>query len=567
VLIGNPCACCECLYRLHIKAIGFEGGARWTISGGLDTGQINLFFGSASHELGQARPAASADPIVLGDLELVSDDGFVSLQWTQSEGHVLRLSFTGANALLDSDDSVTLSTVDENTLEDLPDWMGNDFLSTVGSWEVKITKPSPPCVCNCYCGQVDLSFPDAPSHYSLQFAEDFFSEDGAFYAPTTPADGFYPDTSEEECPIVAERWSEPFILRRVEGVEPILYASEPIPFGRCNTRTFILSPCDSGTALLAVGGTSARAPIAPLPGWKLQDYIEGPSTYTDELFAGAIDFGFAVVTPSEEAPPAEECLTLPNGEGISAFPGCFGACPPTEITVRIHAEYDDPPYNGVYPDKFVDATYLTASSYSLSLVPEESAACFLKYRYESEETAVDSELGQTHPHLRIEVDLNAVSPAGCDCGATAQLRIGGVTKPMIDWHPDYANDPPFWYSPPCKKGQDRYTWFMGHTFTFGGQPAVASAGLTSFGSDDAGDDPACVTPCEENFSFDEPETPLTYNGVVYQMKTLVTLVGSSPSHPLFLFPPRLCIYDATNGTIPFNIARYRLFSGYSIEAG
>lgn len=565
MFLGSPCCNCQCHYRLHIKASGFAGGARWTLSNALDVGNINLFFAAQSVELGDARPEASPDPVVLGDLELVNDEGFVSLQWTQSAGHVLRLSFTGTNTLLDSDDPVTLSTVEENTLEALPDWMGNDFLSTVGSWDVKITRPLPPCECKCYCVETDLSLPEAPEYYTLQFSEDFYSEEGAFYAVDSPAALFYPPVQEGECPIVVDRWAEPFILRRVEGGGPLAYASEPVAFGRCVTRQYVLIPCDNGTAALTCLSLTARAPMAVLPDWKLDDYVEDPATYTDELFADAIDFGFATATPSTEPAPAVECVTLPNGDGIAAFAGCFGTCPPTEITVRIHAAYDDPaPVAGIAL-ALVDATYLSASSYGLSLVPEESEACRLLYRYETEETAVDSVLGQTHPHLRIEVEFNAEPPAGCACGATAQLRIGGVTKPMIDWHPDYDHDPPFWYSPQCKKGDDRYVWHMGHLYLFAGAPAVAALFPVPFGSDNAGNNPACVTPCEEAFSFEEPEVPLTYNGNVYQMKSLRTLVGD-PSGSLFYYPPSLCLYDQSNGTLLPSLVGYRPFSGYTIEA-
>jgi len=436
VILGSPCACCGCRYTVQIKASGFAGGARWASNGYTSAKpEQNIFFASAAYELGESRPEASATPIPLDDgLEIIVDDEYVELIYTQSAGHVLRLSFDGTNPLLDSDDPVTLATVEENTLDADVDWMGNDFLSTIGSWQVRIVKPEGLCRCGCYCAQnvPAKDLPSAPAGYTLTFSEDFVTEEGAFYAPDTPYQAYTPATTTGSCVVGMTRWSHPFSMRpptpeerSTLGLGGLVYLTEPIAFRNCSSVRFFFWPCIDGSAAITVGGGApgpyvAFAPNAALPGWKVADYDEDPTVYETDLFGSAIDFGFATLEPQGTFTPDPEAACGVGQDGIGLSTWCFGDCPKTEITMTLTL--------GSGP---ANPTSLTSGSYTLDLVPELSKCDELYYELR-QGSAVGCQGGTAVDVLGISATIRRGS-CGCGLGNLSWGATGLTTDGKGDY--------------------------------------------------------------------------------------------------------------------------------------
>ncbi|NBQ44044.1 MAG: hypothetical protein EBU23_16660, partial [Mycobacteriaceae bacterium] len=235
--------------------------------------------------------------------------------------------------------------------------------------------------------------------------------------------------------------SEPFSLRKLSKEDSggeLLYQSDPIPFGKCTSRSYLCRPCLDGAAALQISGGSktAFAPNAALPGYKPSEYYDEPETYTDDLFGGAIEFGFATLTPAEEHTPdgAAGCGVGTDGVSLAAFPGCGGDCPPSELTVEIEEQCQKLSYYDPYSQTMKEAdcfnpTNFEGGSYTVTLVPEESQGCRLVYRYETDKYTSCAD-NQEHAELSITVVVDNSMPgeAACGCeGGRIEVAISGLT--------------------------------------------------------------------------------------------------------------------------------------------
>lgn len=585
-MLFDECGCCNCGYRVQILPSGFGGAI---VNSGLFAKRADLFVRSMSVELKNeagdpllVRPAASPTPIALemeggNTLALISDVDYVELEFVQSPGHVLRMTFEGTNTLLDSDDPVTLA-VDEDSLDDTAwpeDPFGRDYLTRSSvSWQVRILKPASPCRCRvCYCGQesapIDLA--EAPAAYTLQFIEGFADDQSEFYGPGLPepfsrftlrepdASTCYDVCAPGGCVPDISRWEESFSLQKMTaeeledaGMDPgsLAYASDPIPVNSCEAIRYLLLPCSIfGFASFGILGTgfTTLAANGTRPGWKFDDYFETPATYTTDLFENPIDFGVATLTASESHEPFvnEECPER-------------SAEVPEEMIVEFYGESCAPNACGNDPQP-ADI----GGSYTLTLDAENSTDCVAIWEF-SEDTAFpnlgDGDLFQEQPTLRIRLEChNNIGGVECLCeGGTWYLTVQGLS-------PEYVS------RTDAGGGNvtSRMPWFFGQTYKDGNQIPLSYTGVLPFSEDYAGDAAACRSPCEEGLSLDQPEEHIAALGQFARPGRLVTLAAGAVGVWGGLGTPYPGLDPATQqplpGVPPANGPRvYKGYGGYKI---
>lgn len=591
-MLFDECGCCNCGYRVQVLPSGFGGSV---INDGLHALRADLFVRSLSVELRDGnnspvivRPAASATAIDLaigpaGNLRFTSDEDYVELEFEQSPGHVLRMTFEGENTLLDSDDPVTL-TVDEDSLDDTAwpeDLFGRDYLTRdEPTWQVRVIKPVSPCRCRvCYCGQeaspIDLE--GAPAAYTLQFIEGFADEESEFYGPDLPLPFYrwvpggpfftpscYDVCAPGQCVPDISRWASSFSLKKMTaeelvaaGMDPIAlaYASEKIPVNSCESIRYLFLPCSTlGFASLGLlGGDQVLAATGTRPGWKFADYTETPANYRSDLFDNAIEFGVATLTASEshEAFENEECPERAPDV-------------PEEMIVEIYGESCEPLDCG----DLVEVTGLGdgGGSYTLTLDAENSTECVAIWEYsesDADPNLGDNELYVEQPALRIRLEChNEIGGVECLCeGGTWYLSVQGLSPEYVSRRDENDNNV-----------TSRMPWFFGQLYKDGNQVPASFNGILPFSDDYAGDEATCRPPCEANLELDQPEEHIENLGAFARPGRLYPLGMPAVGNWTAVGIPYPGIDPDTGenlpGGPPANGPRaYKGFGGYKITPG
>jgi hypothetical protein len=514
--LAENCNCCGA-WCLVFKSQGWQGSLAhvdsWVINGDGAT-----FLRSTSLPINAV--IGSILPLGLGGvgLSLLVDESLVRATLTY-QGSELVLERTGSHGLLSSD-VVELGQqhVVSNTFPTTPDEYNKKPIDTVGSLFFKIER-SPgtqgqfgtnQCFVGCEPNFFDpsaaistpetmtLSFtntaarphgprwPSPGRPYYGGFGEYAIGKYAGFLPPNSVIEYFTPYTVRNGCDANMPRFSQPIVMRRVQGTN-YTYLSDPILIKPCDRVRYRFDACAAclgysctHTPRLSVypvdQNTRWTLPVTalingdyPLGTWGRAAYLTSPASWQSEKDSFVYHFGnFATVSPGGDYAP--EATTVCGGDAQSNWSdaeGCLGSkCPPAEVIVTI-PEGGDLPIAGSYSLPVTNQFCL--NDYG-SFIPDNYFGGFRGF--------YGATFGIGSYDLTLGVQRNASSgfffTAGDYCGC--------------DGRPVYLST--VYFRPK-------------------GDPVIGSAALNAPRPDDAG---SCVPMCSNS------ETSLTYSNIALQRR-------------------------------------------------
>ena len=394
--LAESCACCGG-WCLVFKSQGWQG---WLAE--VDSREINGDGASFLDSQSLPMTVAITQPPRGGPgygLTFYAEESLVRATLTTPVG-VIVLEQSGSHGLL-SGDVVQLNSqhVVSNTTPEVADEYNNKPIDAVGSLFFKLER-SPGTrnalgltQCEVGCAPnffnpttavstpetMTLSFtntaarPDGPRWpspgrpYYGGFGEYAIGKYAGFLPPNSVREYFTPYTVRNGCDANMPRFSQPIVLRRVQGTN-YTYLSDPILIRPCNRVRYRFDACAAClgysctyTPRLYVypdsQGSGWTTPVSsqingdyPLGTWGRAAYVTSPASWQSEKDSFVYHFGnFATVSPGGEYSPEPSVVCGGDAQARwSDSEGCLGGkCPPEEVIVTI-PEGGDLPIAGSY---------------------------------------------------------------------------------------------------------------------------------------------------------------------------------------------------------------------------
>jgi hypothetical protein len=520
-MLGGSCSPCCGAWCLVFKSQGWQGSLAdvdsWVINGDGAT-----FLASTSLPINTV--LGNTSPFAVGGvgLSLLVDESLVRATLTYQGGEIV-LERTGSHGLLSSD-VVELGPQDvsSNTFTTAPDEYNKKPIDTVGSLFFKIER-SPgslnqfgptQCLVGCEPNFFDPSaaistpetmtltftntaarpagprWPSPGRPYYGGFGEYAIGKYAGFLPPNSVIEYFTPYKVRNGCDAHMLRFSQPIVLRRVQGTN-YTYLSDPILIKPCDRVRYRFDACAACLGYsctyaprLSVYPVDANSrwtvPVSsqingdyPLGTWGRAAYATSPASWQSEKDSFVYHFGnFATVSPGgvHVSEPAVVC----GGDTPSKWSdseGCLGGkCPPEEVIVTI-AEGGDLPIAGSY--SLAASNRFCVNDYG-SFIPDNYFGGSRGF------------YGATFSIGSYDLTLGVGRNAGSGFFSTFTVK-------------DYCG---------C---DGRPVYLATVYFRPKGDPVIGSAALNVPRPDDAG---SCVPMCSNS------ETSLTYSNVVLQQRNL-----------------------------------------------